>query len=651
MITDHEILRAMFFASDKAGQELEGAHATVCMMDADKLFENLMSLARGRQTDQRAVRRLASYIADTKVMKVGHVRDFIMKLSLGDRPVHVKRTVMSEVFGPVGFNILPSLDKAMVDVRDAARLIPFLGFGDENTLFAPDVTAQVADALGFQGDIASAPTGAMLVVDRMERRRAITAYDFFMADPYLPVEIKDFSMLQEFQRFLRKNPISTQMAQKLADFFDAPITVGVRDVLRFLNGSRHPHIPWEVARNIIMDAFERHGTTNFLPPEINYYTYWVHLDPDDVKRRLHANHAAAEAFSRMLLKRLPLEWTMPFTDEQLTRLSLELLDAHFSYPVYDVEPYAGVLSVTTLKTALRFAFFLPVHLLNIDLPARRNPANERTLKDASMAQRFLEGLDEAQREDFLVTANQLLWETDVRGGVWDGHRILPFQPIETTFYSIQDKAQALKDPGDVVLEDTTLEDMVAGKTADYLEKYPDLPEKLLVFFTLIYRYFLDTDFVPDLRPDKAGMDLFVKGIWGYKSKNLVITGKQNGSEKRTGVLFIDNKDQFKQFQRTMDRNLPIGLAKYALRLIGPLIEPAMQRSIGIFTAHAAQDRYKHSRLGSIKSAAAFGVRYIAHVTRSTVDATLQTTQAVVEDLIEDTRDGILHILESRKHDR
>jgi len=649
MISDHEILRAMFFAADKAGQELEGAHATVCMMDADKLYSNLLTLAK-EGVDKREIRKMARQIADTKVMKVGHVRDFIMKLSLGDQPVHVKRTVMSEVFGPVGFNILPSLDKAMVDVRDAARLIPFLGFGEPDALFAPDLISDLSRALGYSGT-ESAPFGTMLVVTQRGERKPITAYDFFMNDPYLSSQIKDYAGLNDFQHFLRNNPISNQMAQNLMDFFDAPITVGVRDILRFMEGSRHPDIPWKNARQTIQTAFEHYRYENFLPREINYYTYWVHLTPQEVDRRGHTNDLAAKAFARMLVHRFPLTWTMHLTDNELERMALELLDAHFSYPVYDVEPYSGVLSVTSLKVALRLAFFLPVHLLNLNLPARRNPANLHTLKGTSVTQKFLQGLDGPQREDFLNTANQLLWETDVRGGVRSNKTVLPFQPIETTFYSIQDKAQSVKEPGEIVLEDTTLEDIV-GRDADYMGKFPDLPEKLLVFFTLIYRYFLDTDFIPDLRPDKAGMDLFVRGIWGYKSKNLVLTGKQKDGNKRSSVMFIDNKDQFKQYQRMQDRIMPIGLAKYAMRLVGPLIEPAMKRSIGIFVKHAEQGNANNTtRLGSIKSATVFGVRYIAQVARSTSDGLLESTKAFVEDVIDDTKDGILSILESRKHDR
>jgi hypothetical protein len=111
-------------------------------------------------------------------------------------------------------------------------------------------------------------------------------------------------------------------------------------------------------------------------------------------------------------------------------------------------------------------------------------------------------------------------------------------------------------------------------------------------------------------------------------------------------MFIDNKDQFKRYQRAQDRSRPMGLAKYALRLVGPLIEPAMQRSIGMFVQQVAGST--NNRPGvSIKAAASFGVRYVAHVVRSTTDGVLESTRALLEDLIEDTRDGILRVIDRR----
>ena len=102
--------------------------------------------------------------------------------------------------------------------------------------------------------------------------------------------------------------------------------------------------------------------------------------------------------------------------------------------------------------------------------------------------------------------------------------------------------------------------------------------------------------------------------------------------------------------------MPIGLAKYAMRLVGPLIEPAMKRSIGIFVKHAIQGSTiqgstRHTKIGSIKSATVFGVRYVAQVARSTSDGLLESTKAFVEDVIDDTKDAVLSVLESGKHDK
>ena len=110
-------------------------------------------------------------------------------------------------------------------------------------------------------------------------------------------------------------------------------------------------------------------------------------------------------------------------------------------------------------------------------------------------------------------------------------------------------------------------------------------------------------------------------------------------------MFIDNKDQFKQYIREIDRKNPQGLARYALRLIGPIVEPAMQRSIGIYVKEYARSKGLGSHRNTLRHALKFGIDWVAHVTRKGVEATLETTRTVIDDLIEDTKAGILKLLD------
>ena len=566
-----------------------------------------------------------------------------MKLSLGDDPVRIRRILLSEIFGPLGFNLLPSLEKLLDDVQDALRLIPYLGYGPVEQQFCGDVLAPLAETVGLKS--ISSDRYTSLIVEDDITKSAYSAFEFLKNDPYLPSPIENPKELVEFQSFLRKHPLSPELMHKMIDFFEAPVTVGVRDTLRFIEGSRHAHIPWEIVKRLINQTFMKYGQENFLPPEINYYTYWVKLPVQEVERRLRANKQAAKAFAKVIVEKFPLNWTIKMSDQELFEVAYSLLNVHFSYPVYEIEPYTGILSVATLKIMLKVAFLLPVQLLDIDLPYRRNSLSYPFIKRVRALQKFLEGLEPEQRELFFEEINHLLWEVDSRGGVREGEVVYPYYPIETTFYTLQKRAQSMVDRHDKIVRVTTLEDIEAGKDRDFLDNYKDLPDKLTVFFTLIYRYFLDTGFVPDLRPDRAGVDLFVKGIWGYKTKNLIILGLDTSEGPRAKVVFIDNKDQFKQYYRETDRKMPRGLARYALRLIAPIVEPAMQRSIGIYVKevlkNTGEGELSHSE---IKRLLAFGIDWIAHVTRTGISATLSTTQTVLEDLIEDTKDALLKLL-------
>lgn len=173
----------------------------------------------------------------------------------------------------------------------------------------------------------------------------------------------------------------------------------------------------------------------------------------------------------------------------------------------------------------------------------------------------------------------------------------------------------------------------------FLERRPDVARRLVVFFTLVYRYFLDTGHVPDLRPDDAGRDLFLRGIWGYSTRNvLVVAGRAHDGTPLTTVRFVDNKDQFKQYKRDEDRANPMGLAKHGLRLLHPLVQPSMERSIGLYTGRVARQN------GLDAGAGQDWIRRLSRVTNHTLreglDGLITHGRAFLEDAIDDSTDGI-----------
>jgi hypothetical protein len=100
---------------------------------------------------------------------------------------------------------------------------------------------------------------------------------------------------------------------------------------------------------------------------------------------------------------------------------------------------------------------------------------------------------------------------------------------------------------------------------------------------------------------------------------------------------VDNKDQFKEYRRTEDRARPVGFAKHALRLVHPLIEPVMQRSIGLYAEAVNRAQGGAEPAHDYPSRVA---RFVNQVLGSALDGAMVHAQAFGHDLIDDTTDGI-----------
>ncbi|NOZ01656.1 MAG: hypothetical protein GXP54_07175, partial [Deltaproteobacteria bacterium] len=620
---------------------LAGSHTRVYAFDVKRLGEAMSELAgeHGADADTRkAAGRAGRALGRRFLLKIGNIRDYVVKLS-GGRESVFKRALMSEIFGPVGYDFAPSTHKVHIDTREAVREIPYFAFGPPEDQFAPDVLEDVRRAVkGIQAR--TSPSNAVFLVEEGVRKVRHRVYDVLTDDPYFKEEARNFEELRSFQSFLRFNPLNTQIRDHLSAFFDAPMTVGLRDILRWTEGARHPELGWRQAEDLIRLCFRRFSTENFLPPEINYYTQSIERSPGEVKARMRGNINASKAFARLLVERMPLSWTMRKTDAELFDLADAILRLHFDYPIFEVEPYNGIVSTSGLRMTGRILMGLASHLAGIDMPDRRNPLDPELGGTSRPIARFMEGLTGDDRMEFIDIVNDMLWEVAVRGGIPlpDGG-VAAYRRIERTFYSFQERAQYPIEKIGVVEDVLTLEEMQEGPGRDVFLRHPDLARKLVVFYTLVYRYFLDTGHVPDLRPDDAGRDLLLKGIWGYKTGNLlVVTGRDRRGRPINAIRFVDNKDQFKQYKREEDRAHPLGLAKYALRLVHPLIQPAMERSIGIFTGMVAEMEGLDTRIKrDIPTRLA---RAANQILREGVDGTMTHTNAFLHDLIDDATEGI-----------
>jgi hypothetical protein len=620
-----------------------GSHTEVFSLDSDRLGSALAELAARHGGSPERAKEVGARLARRFLVKVGNIANYVIKLKGGAESV-IRRTIPSEAFGNVGYNMAPTIEKVRLDTREAVREIPYFGFGDPAGQFAPDVLAEARAAAAGASWRGSPRDGVFLVEDDPSGRRARNAWQVLEEDPFFEGRVGGFTDLVRFQEHLRENPLEATLKERLSDFFESPITVGFRDTLRYLEGARHPAIGWRRAEAVIRACFADHGTENFLPPEINYYTRSIWLDADEVALREAGNREAASAFTRWMVERLPFAWTAPLPDREMEAIARGVLDLHFDYPVFEVEPYTGIVSTATARLLLRVAAGIAWHLSDSDVPERRNPLTPALAARVRPLAAFLERLSGDDRAEFCNTVNGMLWEVAIRGGVRDRDgRVHPYRRIDRTFYSFQERAQCPVEARGVVEEVLTLEDLLRPEGRALLEARPEVARKLVVFFVLIYRYFLDTGHVPDLRPDDAGRDLFLRGIWGYSTKNvLIVAGRGRNGRPIDAVRFVDNKDHFKQYRRAEDRARPMGLAKYGLRLVHPLIQPAMERSIGLYTGIVARAE------GASDEAPIDPMRHAARVTnqvlREGVDGAITHIQAFLHDAIDDTTDGLDRML-------
>ncbi|MBM4387373.1 MAG: hypothetical protein FJ088_06505 [Deltaproteobacteria bacterium] len=380
-------------------------------------------------------------------------------------------------------------------------------------------------------------------------------------------------------------------------------------------------------------------------PEINYYTYSAAIPEDEFEETLANNLIVSNEFALEIARDPEMHGCFEVDGGTVQAAAYEILSFHHDYPQYEVEPYSGIMSSAALKLLGRAAAGLAVHISGMELPQRRNFIAAESLKSMPSLKKILEILDGKGRERFFDAINLKLLNYMITG-FQRGDERLWFKRIPATFYTFQEKAHYRGSRKGRLVKMLSLEDLLEEENRCVIAEFPEIAEKLTVFFVLVYRYFLDTGFIADLRPDDAGRDLFLKGIWGYKTPNvLIMIFEREDGTRFTEIKFVDNKDQFKQYRRGEDRQMPLGLAKYGLRLAYPLIQPAMERSIGIFT-NAACEKASGSKPRTEEEhiAAEQALKFTGAVLREGVDSSVVHTQAFLHDLIDDVTEGTINII-------
>ena len=638
-ITQEQLLRAVlessgWFMADSTG----GAHTEVRRIDGDALVKRLLPLASSPEAKRR-VAELSQEIASRFLLKRGKIREFHMQL-LGSGENTVPRSTISYAFGPVGYTLHPSLEKTRIDVADAVRQIPYWGAGSRDDQIAPDILDSLRRAAGGESRDLAPVRGDPFLIDLTNHRASESVYDIAARDPYFREPCEGWRELFRIQQGIRKTPLSREIELRLRKFFDSPITVGWRDVLRYAKGSRHPDLGWVSARHLISDVFSRWGGECFLLPEITYYAADLAMPEGDLSSIRAHNEEVVESLAKVLSGKLPRSVRHRLSETNLLCLTRELLEFHHDYPVYRIEPYQGLLSFSAARLIGRASVSLTSTLTGIHIPERRNVDLSLLLERPVLAAELMGDLKPRESRKLVSAFEATLKQYQRRGapGVPGS-----FERISRTFYTFQERADYHASLHGTVESVLSLEEIWEPENVHLLDEIPEIAEKLLVFFVLAYRYYVDTGFFPDMRPRNAGRDIFIYGIWGYLTDNiLVVTYRGSGGERAAEVRFVDNRDQFKEYRRQEDRDTPVGMAKTALRMTAHVSEPSMRRSIGIFA-----DQVMKRRSGNIDPPKSFaekvqskGLDMLQAVAHDVVEQVFQGSKAVVDDVVDDLFEGV-----------
>lgn len=639
----HEVMRGLLRAAHHLSPGSKGgSHTEVFALDAERLSGVIQEWIADTGGDpaarSAAAVRFARQISERFILKVGNIDFFVMRFGSEEEAV-LPRSYVTEAFGPIGYNLHPSFDKTVQDATEASRELPYFAAGGSDDQFAPFLPDAIRRFVA--GRIDDLPTGGedgLFLVYDVDARRELSVFDILTQDPYFKKSVEDLSALKELQRALREHPLDRATVERLQSFFNAPITVGLRDTLRWLRGSRHPTVSWDEAREIIEDCFARHGNENYLLPETNLYAPSARLAPEDLTRINANNRRVSEALAAKLTSDLPLGITRKIGSELLLRVAEQVLRFHHDYPVYHVEPTTAWISGSTLAFVGRFFTQLTTHLVRLKLPTRRNIDVEASLYRRGLLEELSEVLTAEEAAAVIAQIRAHLVQYMAVGGIETAPGTREqYAQIPTTFYSFQQLADWLPERH-TVLHRVSLEQLVSTEKRFLLRAFPEIAEKLTVFFVMVLRFFLDTDFVPDLRPDESGVDLFVFGIWGAVTENVIVLVTEDEQHKtHVTIRFVDNKDHFKAYRREVDREKPLGLAKYALRLIGPVIEPAMFRAVGDFVQIVHDNRmgFKQPR-PDLADHIDRVLEVSTEVVRRSMDETQAHLKAVVDDGLDDT---------------
>ncbi len=578
-ITSREVLRAFF---NSLAVVDEGIRWRRFRFDSRLLGQHLSKLGKVPQD-------LVDEIANRYCVSI--LRSDPLKLRICGFERKFDRQTLGESLGAVGVQFFPTRHSANRSAYESGRECAYFGYGPQESQFFGCPIARVSAVLNKAVEVPA--LGTILRDLREEFAENRTVFEMLSNDAFFGQKLSGFEELSSFQEALRNQPLSKEAEEKCESFFNRHVTIGVRDTLRWMMGSRHPQFNWDHAKLLMNSAFDRYGKSNLNTPQIVYYAYDPSISEDDIEAMLAHNHEVLDAFKQALGKAISLEDSEIYglISKHLEALAAYILDIHHDYPDFDLES-AGRNGATTQIDFWGHSIQNKVNqeFLGNDSETRRNVNFAAHFAARGIEQAYLSALSNAQKERFYSVVDDLVEQYNAAQGVAGVHGVVMYRRIPCVLFMIQDQGNPVVGENERLLDSFDMSQMTELEHASYIRSFPDISQLLLVFFVLTLRHMVDTEHVPDLKPRDLMRDFLVLGLWGTRTPNIRIHLYVDKSQSEKDLATQLSRAELRFFGTEQVETHPLNhiredakAVRFAVQHLMPFIEPSILRNIGVFT--------------------------------------------------------------------
>ncbi|MBN2496696.1 MAG: hypothetical protein JXR96_19050 [Deltaproteobacteria bacterium] len=633
--SDGDILRALVDSSRRASAESD-AFWVSCHFEPDALAEALSSLAGRSAASAKRLKAFAHDFAGRYRLSVSSVDD--LAVSAFGSQVHLPRPLVGEALGALGSALFPTRRRVRRLACSTARELAYFGYGRLEELVLPHPIGLVRAALAGEDSVYLEPVLLDEAGEELGRRWSV--FGLLAQDESFHREIEGEAELARFQERLREDPLDGNMVVRLREFFSKRATIGVRDTGRWLLGSRHPWFGWQRARELIAECFERWGTESFTSRSVILLAPDVEMGDDALEARLEENGAVCDLVTRRLQTELPARVSAKIDAGSLRMLAGAVLDCHHDHPDFDLEARESR-GDTTARFVGHALYVMGNHLLGHEAHPRQNTNFRAHFESKGVTRQWLGGLGEEDLEDFFRVLTCVMSQYAEQGGLLDsGGRVCQYRRLPYLIYTFHASPEASPRPGEEVLDSFPLSELRLPQHAHHLRAYPEIFEKLLVFFVLVLRHYLDTRHVPDLHPPRLVRDFMLLGLWGTNTSKVLVHLYRNAETgKVRSEIRLVGRGHSRAHWTEEERRQEAALTRLAASRFGPLVEPSLLRAVGTFSM-AAEESLAGSRVQELGTLAFTrqSLEVFREAARTGIRGTLVDLATALEVLVDNSVD-------------